>query len=407
MEDFTRLWMRITWYVKGFPMRMFKWTPDFHPEKESPLTPVWIHFEGLPLYLFEEEPLLNRPLKIDHNNKSRVKLGQASVCVALDVSKEIKDQVWIGFAEEDTDRMIEGFWQPVHYDNYPYFCTDCCHLGHSLNECKRKKEQAVEGPVDVPVEQGKNEKGAQKLDKIPFRRVSMPEGRRELNKQKLNSTKEWVRKAFGSAQLDNLQKNSFAVLEHVEEEADNPPAEKREEGVDNPPAEKREEGVDNPLAEKRTEGVANPPAEKREGGVDNPPAEKREEGLDNPPAEKREEGVDNLLAEKRAEGVANPPAEKREGGNNPPLKKRACPSNILNASELAPPSMLTGFGLQAVQLSTSLADYSLDYKDNSAPPTPTGTHKVVEGDAMTMDQVGTFQEDQAIILKEGSLPFNE
>ncbi|GAA0177610.1 hypothetical protein LIER_29725 [Lithospermum erythrorhizon] len=127
MEDFTRLWMRITWYVKGFPMRMFKWTPEFSPEKESPLTPV-----------------------IEHNNVNRVKLGQTSVCVALDVSQPIRKKVWIGFEDEDNSEMAAGFWQARHYDPHPSYCTDCCHLGHNMVECKRKKTHVGEEVTAAP-----------------------------------------------------------------------------------------------------------------------------------------------------------------------------------------------------------------------------------------------------------------
>ncbi|GAA0182301.1 hypothetical protein LIER_30354 [Lithospermum erythrorhizon] len=71
MEDFTRLWMRTVWFVKGSPMPMFKWTPDFSPDRESPLSPVWIHLNGLPFYLFNDEALysiansIGSPLRID------------------------------------------------------------------------------------------------------------------------------------------------------------------------------------------------------------------------------------------------------------------------------------------------------------------------------------------------------
>ncbi|GAA0138426.1 hypothetical protein LIER_34931 [Lithospermum erythrorhizon] len=37
MEDYTRLWVRLVWFVKTFPMRMFNWDPDFTPTKESPM----------------------------------------------------------------------------------------------------------------------------------------------------------------------------------------------------------------------------------------------------------------------------------------------------------------------------------------------------------------------------------
>ncbi|GAA0172100.1 hypothetical protein LIER_25995 [Lithospermum erythrorhizon] len=79
-------------------MRIFKWTPDFHPPKESPLIPIWVHFHGLPLYMFEGERLLSvansigKPLRIDSHNVNRVKLGTASVCVERDVSKPLMNE---------------------------------------------------------------------------------------------------------------------------------------------------------------------------------------------------------------------------------------------------------------------------------------------------------------------------
>ncbi|GER38240.1 ethylene-dependent gravitropism-deficient andyellow-green-like 2 [Striga asiatica] len=32
---YTRLWTKRSWYINGYPMRMLKWTPDFHPDTES------------------------------------------------------------------------------------------------------------------------------------------------------------------------------------------------------------------------------------------------------------------------------------------------------------------------------------------------------------------------------------
>ncbi|GAA0156592.1 hypothetical protein LIER_38297 [Lithospermum erythrorhizon] len=228
MEDFTRLWMRITWYVKGFPMRMFKWTPEFNPEKESPLTPVWIHFAGLPLYLLEEEPLLSiensigTPLKIDHNNVNRVKLGQASVCVALDVSQPIRKKVWIGFEEADKGAMVAGLWQVVHYDPYPNYCTDCFHLGHNMEECKRKKEHVGED-ITVATEvrkgsvQGQEAKEPQEqhsVNKKQFRRVSMPkEGKKSTKPKQLNkTTKEWVKRVFGNTTVPTTTTTNNPLL---------------------------------------------------------------------------------------------------------------------------------------------------------------------------------------------------
>ncbi|GAA0184981.1 hypothetical protein LIER_32269 [Lithospermum erythrorhizon] len=56
-------------YVQAFSMRMFKWTPD----KESPLTPVWVTFSGLPLYFFTDEALLSIANSIDCNHLGHVR----------------------------------------------------------------------------------------------------------------------------------------------------------------------------------------------------------------------------------------------------------------------------------------------------------------------------------------------
>ncbi|KAL0346346.1 UNVERIFIED_CONTAM: hypothetical protein Sradi_4465900 [Sesamum radiatum] len=39
--DYSRLWMRRIWFLKGLPMRVFKWSPTFIPDQESSIVPVW------------------------------------------------------------------------------------------------------------------------------------------------------------------------------------------------------------------------------------------------------------------------------------------------------------------------------------------------------------------------------
>ena len=38
--DFHRIWSRNIWYVFGLPMRVFKWSPAFHVDRESSVVPV-------------------------------------------------------------------------------------------------------------------------------------------------------------------------------------------------------------------------------------------------------------------------------------------------------------------------------------------------------------------------------
>ncbi|GAA0162286.1 hypothetical protein LIER_39384 [Lithospermum erythrorhizon] len=147
LEDYTRLWVRLIWFVKTYPMRIFKWTVDFDSTKESPLKPVWAYFPGLPIYLYEEECLLSvanligKPLRIDSLNTNRVKLYVASVCVELDVSKPLVDEVWVSFEDDDHLDNNEGFWQRVEYDETLKYCSKCFYMGHSLEDCKRDFEK--------------------------------------------------------------------------------------------------------------------------------------------------------------------------------------------------------------------------------------------------------------------------
>ncbi|KAL0327906.1 UNVERIFIED_CONTAM: hypothetical protein Scaly_2223200 [Sesamum calycinum] len=70
-EDFSRLWLRGEWQFDDFQMQVFKWTPKFNPQMESPIALVWIKFLELPCYLFEKRALfglanlIGKPLRMD------------------------------------------------------------------------------------------------------------------------------------------------------------------------------------------------------------------------------------------------------------------------------------------------------------------------------------------------------
>lgn len=52
--DVLRLRAKETWFIKGSPLKIFRWSPDFSPLKESPLAPVWISFPSLPIHLISK-----------------------------------------------------------------------------------------------------------------------------------------------------------------------------------------------------------------------------------------------------------------------------------------------------------------------------------------------------------------
>lgn len=56
-EDFTRLFVRRTWFVQNSPMTVSKWTLDFKPNQESSIVPIWVNFPYFPLPLFNKKYL--------------------------------------------------------------------------------------------------------------------------------------------------------------------------------------------------------------------------------------------------------------------------------------------------------------------------------------------------------------
>lgn len=45
------------WFIDRHLMRVFKWSPNFDPFFESPITAVWCNLIGLPIHLFEKSAL--------------------------------------------------------------------------------------------------------------------------------------------------------------------------------------------------------------------------------------------------------------------------------------------------------------------------------------------------------------
>ncbi|KAL0447831.1 UNVERIFIED_CONTAM: hypothetical protein Slati_1911000 [Sesamum latifolium] len=101
-EDLARLWLKQILFVDGFPMRMFKWSPDFNPKVESSFPLVWIRFSELPVHLFYKKALYGiasltgLPLKLDEATAEGHRPSVARVCIELDLTKPRPNSLWIG-----------------------------------------------------------------------------------------------------------------------------------------------------------------------------------------------------------------------------------------------------------------------------------------------------------------------
>ncbi|KAL0291046.1 UNVERIFIED_CONTAM: hypothetical protein Scaly_2651500 [Sesamum calycinum] len=133
-EDFSRIWLIGERTFDSFHMRVFKWTPNFDPQIESPIAPVWIRLPALPVHLFEKNALftlatkIGKPLRMDEPTADLSGPDLARVCVEIDVTSP-KFQV--------VHLQIEGktYRQQVIYENCRPYCTSCNHLGHEITNC--------------------------------------------------------------------------------------------------------------------------------------------------------------------------------------------------------------------------------------------------------------------------------
>ncbi|GAA0152033.1 hypothetical protein LIER_37406 [Lithospermum erythrorhizon] len=155
LEDRNKIWLKHCWFINSTPMRVFKWTPEFTPSMESLIRPVWVSFPGLPLYLFDEFALssiantIGVPIRYDSYTANRVKLGVATVCVELDLSKPRPSETWVVFEDEENPEASISFWQSIEYENIPPFCTSCSHMGHTITSCKVLNALIAEGKTAI------------------------------------------------------------------------------------------------------------------------------------------------------------------------------------------------------------------------------------------------------------------
>jgi hypothetical protein len=134
-DDYSRLFLKPTWYIDGCPMRVFKWTPNFSPQYEAPIAPIWVSFPLLPIHFRDKSALfaiakaIGLPLRIDEATSDLRRPSEARVCVEIDLECRLPDRVWI------EREKWGGYWQPVVYDKVPYFCFRCRHFGHMDDKC--------------------------------------------------------------------------------------------------------------------------------------------------------------------------------------------------------------------------------------------------------------------------------
>ncbi|CAI9108618.1 OLC1v1008265C1 [Oldenlandia corymbosa var. corymbosa] len=155
-EDFHRCWIKGMWSFDHHIMRVLKWTPQFNPEHESSIVPVWVDFKGLPIHRFNEEYLrilpgiIGAPLKIDVPTLNLSRPSIARVCVEVDLLHDLPKRILLGTEEH-------SYFQKVTYENLPNYCLECRKVGHSMKDCRHGKPKVPMGekPKTILTKQNK------------------------------------------------------------------------------------------------------------------------------------------------------------------------------------------------------------------------------------------------------------
>lgn len=91
-EDYTRIWLRQSWFIDGRVMYVFKWSTTFNSSEESSIIPIWVtlpfllvHYMRCKEALYYIVATIGKPLRIDHATASVSRPTVARVLIEYDV----------------------------------------------------------------------------------------------------------------------------------------------------------------------------------------------------------------------------------------------------------------------------------------------------------------------------------
>ncbi|VFQ86944.1 unnamed protein product [Cuscuta campestris] len=123
-DDFHRCFKQREWSLGAYKMLISKWTPNFDPNIESPIMPIWISIKNLPIHFHAKESLMQiarifgNPIKLDSTTKNFGRPSIARICVEVDISQPQTNKFVILNGEQPV--LLEAFYEEV-----PLFCPEC------------------------------------------------------------------------------------------------------------------------------------------------------------------------------------------------------------------------------------------------------------------------------------------
>ncbi|KAG8385901.1 hypothetical protein BUALT_Bualt03G0093300 [Buddleja alternifolia] len=120
--------------IKGFKIGVLDnkhWTPDFDPNEESHIMPIWIKVLGLKphwfhrQFLFHVASIIGKPLKLDEATSEIENPAVARICVEINVMEKLQSEIPV---------QVEGKTSllRIQYEGIPEYGRICRHRGHTM-----------------------------------------------------------------------------------------------------------------------------------------------------------------------------------------------------------------------------------------------------------------------------------
>ncbi|CAL1374354.1 unnamed protein product [Linum trigynum] len=133
-QDFLHALTGGPWTILDHYLVVHQWSPSFRTtDKPHKSVVAWIQLPELPVHFYHREVLfalgnlIGRTVKLDYHTENMERGKFARIAVELDMTKPLATRI-----------RLDGFWQPVLYENLPEICFECGRIGHTEESCSRR-----------------------------------------------------------------------------------------------------------------------------------------------------------------------------------------------------------------------------------------------------------------------------
>ncbi|XP_070052665.1 uncharacterized protein [Nicotiana tomentosiformis] len=130
-----------------------KWSSNFKPEEDLPVTPAWVLLSGLPFHMhtwhYVKQILssVGTPLVLDAATYERTRPSMAKIRVEVNLLKPLAKSVFIG--QEYEDSPLDGYTQKLEYEGIPMYCKHCRKTRHNVIECRALEKKIATNVEEV------------------------------------------------------------------------------------------------------------------------------------------------------------------------------------------------------------------------------------------------------------------